>query len=109
MNPEPDTAARPTRDDLIALCERGIVPESKWTDRDSAGAQMQLGKAWALLRAGCDFRLASSPEQTEDTHWVEITYEGFDYVEMGAGHETTDLFYLPTASRLERKAGHDWY
>lgn len=106
----PDSSvARPTREDLIALAERGIVPESKWADRDSAGAQMQLGKAWALLRAGCEFRFASSPEQTEDTHWVEITYQGFQYVEQGEGFEETDTFYLPTASRLERKAGHDWY
>lgn len=95
------------RDTLIFLCERGLVPQDKWSDRDSAGAQLQLGKAWVLLRAGCDYRLADSPPQTEDTIWIDVTYEGFDWFEV---HEmTTDLFYIPTESRLERTAGRDWY
>ena len=105
--PSEKPASGPSRDDLISLCERGVVAESHWHDRDSAGAQRQLGEALALLRAGCDFRLAGSPQQTHDTWWIEVTYKGFDYFEVG--NETTETFYVPTAARLERTAGRDWY
>ena len=46
-----------TREELIAICEKATVPQSKWWDRDSAGAIQQMGMAWALLKAGCEFRV----------------------------------------------------
>jgi len=97
----------PTREDLIDLCERGLVPQSKWRDRDSAKAQLQLGEARVLLRAGCDFTLAGSPLSTEDTWWIEVVYRGFGWFEE---HEMYDeTFYIPTAQRLAKRAGNDWY
>lgn len=40
------------REELIALCERAVVPVEQWSDRDSADAQKQVGEALVLLRAG---------------------------------------------------------
>lgn len=101
-----------SRDALIALCRRGVVPVDQWRDRDSAGAQKQLGEALALLEAGCDFRQASHAEPTTSTIWIMITYPGFNAFEYGrddiANHDD-DLFYIPTLDRLERAAGGDWY
>lgn len=96
-----------TREALIDLCERGVVPEERWRNRDSSGAQIQLGTALALLRAGCKFGLSTDLKSDADTWWVEITYKGFAHFDWGGGTET-DLFYIPTAKRLERRDG-DWY
>jgi hypothetical protein len=95
------------RADLIALCERGVVPQSGWFNRDSAGAQIQLATARTLLLSGCEFVVADDPESDDKTLWIEITYEGFNYHEVG--DRTTDTFYLPTAARLDEVAGKDWY
>lgn len=98
---------QPTREQLIELCERGIVPESEWRNRDSSGAQQQLGKAWALLRAGCAFRVADSPRSDANTWWIEFTFKGFNYFEVGELEE--DTRYIPTAARLDAHGGSDWY
>lgn len=45
------------REELIELCERAIVDEGKWKNRDSHYSQLNIGKAWALLKAGCVLRL----------------------------------------------------
>lgn len=44
-----------TREDLIAICERAIVPQDHWRNRDSASAQLGVGAALVLLKAGCKF------------------------------------------------------
>jgi len=101
-----------TREELIQLCDDGIVPVGKWCDRDSAGAQKQLGKARALLSAGCEFCYAISPEQTSNTIWIEIRFPGFNAFEEGIDMQDswdTDLFYIPTRERLEGRNGKDWY
>ena len=92
---------------LIALCERGVVPEGRWRNRDTADAQRQLGEALALLRAGCSFRIAESPESDERTLWVLITFKGFAHFE-GDDELDEELFYIPTEKRLEARDG-DWY
>lgn len=97
----------PKREHLIDLCERGVVPENRWYDRDSATAQRQLGEALALLRAGCDFRLSAAPASDPDTWWVQIVFKGFGYFDWG-GELDDELFYIPTSERLERRDG-DWY
>lgn len=104
---EKAVSGRPTRDDLIALCERGVVPVDRWYNRDSASAQKQLGEARALLSAGCDFTLSADPASDQSTWWVRITYPGFGHFDWG-GEWEDDLFYIPTAERLERRDG-DWY
>jgi hypothetical protein len=103
----------PTRDELIALCDRGIVPIAEWSDRDTAKAQRQLAWARALLKAGAPYREAPMVNPSPDTHWIEVTWPGFDAFEQGrdfaAGYHETSLHYIPTAERLDRTAGRDWY
>jgi len=102
-----------TREELIALCERGRVPQKDWSNRDSAEAQSQLGVAWALLSAGCEFEIERVPgrlNSDDKTWWVSITYEGFAFHESGRSQDRdVDSFYIPTAMRLDRVAGKDWY
>lgn len=97
----------PTREELIELCDRGLVPQERWWDRDSAKAQRQLAECGALLRAGCDFRLATRPVSTDRTWWVEVEFKGFDWFEIHL--MSTELYYLPTAERLAERTGGDWY
>lgn len=102
-------AVRFTREHLIAIAEAAIVPESQWHDRDSQGAQKQVGECWALLRAGCEFRLSTiEPCVTDErTIWLEIDSVGFSYFEEGERSE--DTFYLPTRASLAAANGKDWY
>jgi hypothetical protein len=99
------------REDLVALCEEAVRPESAWHDRDSAGAHRQLGEAWALLKAGCDFHVIRSGSLATDakTIWVEISYRGFNAFEYGSDHHEAETFYIPTAGRLSRAGSGDWY
>lgn len=102
---------QPTRDQLLAICRKASVPQEKWYNRDSAAAQMQLGQAYALLNAGCDY----SVRQERETYWVRIEYRGFDWFEGGFDPHDRDSyldheeFYLPTRERLESNSGSDWY
>lgn len=102
------------RDELISICEAAIVPMGKWNNRDSAQSHEGIGRAWAMLRSGAYFLVRKSPEYDGDrcvtddrTIWVDITWHGFDYFEVG--DETTETFYLPTRERLEARPGMDWY
>ena len=102
------------RDDLIAICEQASVPQDKWLDRDSAGAQRQVGECFALLKAGCEFtvsdRAGATSSPNPGTLWVRITYKGFDYFDDFEYSEVSeDIFYLPTPDRIESAAGGDWY
>lgn len=97
---------------LIDLCERGVVPVENWRDRDSSGAQTQLGTALALLKAGCDYRIAANPQQTATTIWIEISWPAFQAFEYGRENRDNweeELFYIPTDARLGNAAGRDWY
>lgn len=98
----------PTREELIDLCERGVVPHDRWYNRDSSAAQRQLGEALALLRAGCDFRVPADPAPTSQTWWVRIAFDGFAHFDYGGGQDD-ELFYIPTAERLAAREGTDWY
>lgn len=101
-----------TREDLIAICERAVVPVNRWSNRDSARSQEKIGTAWALLKAGCDWHESVSPASDEDTIWIEIEYPGFSAFEEGRDEREyweEELFYLPTEKRLDRWSGKDWY
>ena len=100
-----------TRDELVAICERAVVPHAMWGDRDTASAQEGVGKAWAFLRAGCNFHVITEGDRcvTDDrTIWVEITHDNFGVIDWG-GPQETETFYLPTPARLDATAGRDWY
>ena len=98
-----------TREQLVSICERAIVPENEWGNRDSGDAHRQLGEAWALLKAGCPYRVLHDEDlNTNDkTIWLEISYDGFGSVESGEHHLESETFYLPTEEHLKREG--DWY
>ena len=102
-------AEPPTREELIALCLDGFVPQERWNDRDSAAAHRQLGQAMALLSAGCDFDVVPSGKVFR----VFIEFRGFDWFEGGFDHEdrylSDESFYVPTRARLDEVGGGDWY
>ena len=100
-----------SRTKLIDICERAIVHKRNWDDRDSSDAILQVGKAWALLKAGCEFTILtkSSLKTTEDTIWIEISYTDFSGFENDVDDNRKTNFYLPTESRLEENKGKDWY
>jgi hypothetical protein len=104
-----------TREDLIALCERAIVAEENWGNEDTANAQKKIGACWALLKAGCDFRVISSNDgqsvaTDERTIWLDVFYSGFTTFEDGPDAEKEkEGFYIPTSESLKEANGEDWY
>lgn len=105
-----------TRDELVDLCTRALVPQDKWSNRDSAGAQIKIGTARQLLLAGCKWELETDPKPDANTIWIRIYYEGFNYhescnpsIDDEADYLDDDLFYIPTAHRLAQRVGSDWY
>ncbi|ROZ88986.1 hypothetical protein [Gordonia sp. OPL2] len=106
----PKPPAELTREELIELCTDGVVPHEKWRDRDTAGAQIQLGQARALLAAGCKYHILVDGRLSSDndTVWVEITWNGFGHFDYG-GEPDDKTFYIPQRRRLDRIDGGDWY
>lgn len=103
-----------TREILVDLCARAVVPIGRWSNRDSADAQQQVARAGWLLAAGAEFNILTvgSLATSEKTIWVEIDWPGFNAVEYGYENRAnweSENFYLPTAARLDRAAGGDWY
>lgn len=109
-----------SRDELVAICERAVVAVDKWQNRDSASAQDGVGRAWVLLKAGCDFTIRPvQPAGTKSgcftdasTIWIDIDWPGFQAFEYGRTDRhywEDDTFYLPTPERLDRSNGEDWY
>lgn len=99
-----------TRESLIDICERAIVAEKDWLNRDSSSATRQLGELWALLKSDCKFKVVTSGswKTDDDTIVVEVQFSGFMSFEIGEGYET-ETFYLPTEKRLKEANGKDWY
>lgn len=102
-----------SREELIAICERGVVSEKKWGNRDSCEAQQQLGACWALLKAGCEFYIrqgivGDNCSTDARTIWVEVNAHGFSNFDHG-GDLDDKTFYLPTPQRLENAKDGDWY
>ncbi|KUM34554.1 hypothetical protein [Arthrobacter sp. EpRS71] len=95
-----------TRDELLAICEASFVPQQHWSNRDSASAQRQLGEAYALLKAGCEFWVGRDTDSR--TIWLTIEFEGFAHKDYDGGLDT-EHFYLPTRERLAGAQGTDWY
>jgi hypothetical protein len=91
-----------TRQDLITICERAIVPLAKWSNRDTPQSQKDVGKVWALLKAGCPFTII----REEDSPGV-VTDETIIWLEIRSPH--TEIYYLPTLAKIERSSGEDWY
>lgn len=95
-----------TREKLIELCDRAIVPVSKWHNRDTPNAQIQVGKCLTLLKAGCEFEI----EEVDDCAiWLFVFYPTFHTFESDSDYLEKDAFYVPTDRRLKQTEGRDWY
>jgi hypothetical protein len=66
-----------TREDLIDLCERGVVPCSEWNDRDSLSAQHNLEEVYSYLKAGCDYVITTESDRTVWVAFKNVTLEQY--------------------------------
>jgi hypothetical protein len=103
-----------TREELIAICERAVVPVDRWDNRDTPSSQEGVGHCWALLRAGCAFRVLAGTERCstdERTIWLAVMHPTFNTFELGEDDAGLDAatFYLPTPASLDAANGGDWY
>jgi len=105
-----------TREELIAICERAVVPMHKWRDRDSPHSQEKLGLCWVMLKAGAEFHVhPAAPLKpagcyTDDhTIWLTLSWHDFSDFEYGTRLSAGETFYLPTPARLDKTTGEDWY
>ncbi len=99
-----------TKEDLLLMCDRALVTQDKWSDRDSHSSQVKVGELRQLLLCGCEFKIligVGSCTTDEDTIWIEVKSKGFQYFEVGEWEEET--YYLPTEKRLEENKDGDWY
>lgn len=99
-----------SREELLSICDRSFVDHDKWSDRDTAQMQRQLGECYVLLKDGCEFKIlfdGNSCNTDEDTIWLEITFNGFSSFE--GGKQETETYYLPTEKKLVEANGGDWY
>ncbi|MBD2503916.1 hypothetical protein [Anabaena azotica] len=97
------TTELPTREELIALCQRAIVKESNWRNRDSFLSQENIGRCWALLQADCQYEIVEN-SRTWD---LEFEVRGFQYFEIGEIEIVSG--YIPKQELLDAKSGNDWY
>lgn len=102
-----------TREQLLLICEASIVPQQKWSNRDTPSAHENIGLCWAMLKAGCNFKIledAACNLCTDDkTIWLEISWRNFNSFEYEEGSVDSETFYLPTLNRLKEVDGDDWY
>jgi tetrahydrodipicolinate N-succinyltransferase len=114
-----------TREKLIEICEKAIVNQSKWQNRDTAASQISIGKCWALLKSGCKFMVQTEENREdselvtdENTIWIQFwvkDFKWFDWLDANEEEypdgckEHDYFFYMPTEKRLENSKGEDWY
>lgn len=102
-----------SRENLIRICEAAVVSVNEWRNRDSPSSQEKVGLCWAMLRAGCDFKVTTEGSggcvTNDKTIWLEMDWPSFNTFEYGHGeYHREETFYLPTPERLRVSSG-DWY
>jgi len=126
-----------TRDELISICEDGVVKWQDWGDRDSYMAQVQLSDIYSLLRVGAEY---DCQVENDRTIWIDFhnvtnemiddaknyrldyddrekyleehdyDYEMFDGKGLDIKYDRTEYSgYMPTRTRLKETQGGDWY
>jgi hypothetical protein len=92
-----------TREQLIELCDKAIVPFEKWQNRDTPKAQSDIGTIRAYLKAGCKYRIVTDMPGDPETIWLQIHHYQF---EDGADWH---LYYMPSQKKIDAANGGDWY
>lgn len=59
-----------SREQLISLCERAVVPYYKWSNRDSYSAQVSIEDSYKLLQAGAEYD--AKLDGAEKVFWVRF-------------------------------------
>jgi hypothetical protein len=106
-----------SREELIAICERAVVPIEQWGNRDSPSAHEKLGLCWVMLKSGANFTVHRAAKEGESsgcftndrTIWLTLHWHNFSDFEYGTEFSESEQFYLPTPERLEATKGRDWY
>lgn len=97
-----------SREELIALCERAIIPVTDWRNRDTPAALEQLGICWAYLKSGCEYK-ADYGMFFVILNIFRPTFNTIERQEPLGGPELEEAsFYIPTQRQLDRKKGGDW-
>lgn len=125
-----------TREELINICERAVVPFLEWNNRDSYSSQVQLVDIHRLLIIGAEFEIKIDHE-TISINFINLTenikgkYRDIGYElqidsledyfeEFGRDNEMFESNgididckygcsgYLPTQKRLEDADGRDY-
>ena len=127
-----------TREELIQLCRDAVVHHTKWGNRDSYLAQVNIRKAYRQLTAGMEFEIEDGDRDNfiksgEYTIWLNFPEDNGkegedlaissreDYFNDCDPERNTEMFdvwddssfdfcsYIPTRKRLDLANGGDWY
>jgi hypothetical protein len=123
-----------TREELISICFKSIVPWTEWNNRDSYVAQLNVNQCYSLLCINADFNvninndtieivfINLNPEIIRESCFFNLEYddyslykEAFPEEELFEYYNSVDIddkqkyCYLPTLNRLEERNGSDWY
>jgi hypothetical protein len=100
-----------TREEIIALCDKAIFDVAEWSNRDHPQAMIQVGKCWALLKAGCQFKVITEDPlnigivTNEKIVYLEVWYPVFGDFENDTTEDPkhSDNFYIPV------NANNEWW
>lgn len=83
---------------FLKLCSAAIVPVELWSSPHTAENQQEIGRAIALLQAGCRFTI-DQEDSDEQTWAITIFAKGFDGFSYGHPDEE-HRFLIPTEGLL---------
>jgi len=125
-----------SREQLIELCEKAVVPCDKWHDRDSYCAQREIASIYSGLKAGIDYNATldesgntihidfTSPTEEQrklignynlpidslEQYREKFGYDNEMFNGNGIDWSSNSLFsYMPSPKGLADSEGGDWY
>lgn len=100
------------RDKLIARCEESLVAMEVWRSRNSSSAMRNVGALWALLKAGCPFKLINPRgyhgEEPGQVFFIRVYFRGNDLYETRGRVVDSELYYLPSKEKIQHMPENDW-
>ncbi len=92
------------REQLISICERCHIPESKWQDDYVRYLMLQAGQLYSLLKCGCEFTIITAENATTlEATEGNVSNECVIYLRLNVLSETATN--LPLEQVDERNAG----